>query len=102
MNQVKGQEKVAVEHLEDSKSATFSEDTEPAQQHRGIDQEIARFAAQHAVEIDDETNGRLLKLINKRVLLVMLVSENRCDLLCWTTPIGQSKRGVGRTNNGYR
>ncbi|QRV98888.1 DNA polymerase alpha subunit A [Ceratobasidium sp. AG-Ba] len=66
--------KVAIEHLEDTNSATFSEDTEPAQRHRGIDQEIAQFAAQHAVEIDEETNSRLLKLINKRVLLVMLVT----------------------------
>jgi hypothetical protein len=74
MDRTKSQDKVAVEHLEDSKSATFSEDTEPAQQNRGIDQEIAQFAAQHAVEIDEETNSRLLTLINKRVLLVMLVS----------------------------
>ncbi|KAG8739477.1 hypothetical protein FRC12_016291 [Ceratobasidium sp. 428] len=74
MNRTKSQDKVAIEHLEDSKSATFSEDTEPAQRHRGIDQEIAQFTAQHAVEIDEQTNSRLLKMINKRVLLVMLVT----------------------------
>ncbi|KAG8691523.1 hypothetical protein FRC11_002113 [Ceratobasidium sp. 423] len=74
MSQDKTQDKVAVEHLEDSKSATFSEDIEATKQHRGIDQEIAQFAAQHAVEIDEATNKRLLGLINKRVLAVMLVT----------------------------
>ncbi|KAG8737656.1 hypothetical protein FRC10_007961 [Ceratobasidium sp. 414] len=74
MDRTKSQDKVAVEHLEDSKSTTFSEDNEPAQRHQGIDQEIAQFAAQHAVEIDEQTNSRLLRMINRRVLLVMLVS----------------------------
>jgi hypothetical protein len=74
MSQDKVQDKGAVEHLEDNKSATFSEDIEATKQHRGIDQEIAQFAAQHAVEIDETTNKRLLGLINKRVLSVMLVS----------------------------
>ncbi|ELU38658.1 2-ketogluconate transporter, putative [Rhizoctonia solani AG-1 IA] len=74
MNQDKAQDKGGVEHLEDNKSATFSEDIEATKQNRGIDQEIAQFAAQHAVEIDDATNKRLLGLINKRVLTVMLVS----------------------------
>lgn len=102
MSQSKPQEKVAVEHLEDNKSATFSEDTEPAKQHRGIDQEIARFAAEHAVEIDEATNSRLLKMINKRVLAVMLVSEHY-NLPRWTMVIGQSQCGIIRsTNNGYR
>ncbi|KAJ1301039.1 hypothetical protein OPQ81_003460 [Rhizoctonia solani] len=74
MSQEKAQDKVAVEHLEDNRSATFSEDIEVTKQHRGIDQEIAQFAAQHAVEIDEATNKRLLGLINKRVLVVMLVT----------------------------
>ncbi|KAF8607267.1 MFS general substrate transporter [Ceratobasidium sp. AG-I] len=74
MDRSKDSDKVAVQHLEDTKSATFSEDTEGVQQHQGIDKEIAQFAAQHAVEIDDATNNRLLRLINKRVLLVMLVT----------------------------
>ncbi|KAF8752000.1 P-loop containing nucleoside triphosphate hydrolase protein [Rhizoctonia solani] len=58
--QDKAQDKGGVEHLEDNKSATFSEDIEATKQNRGIDQEIAQFAAQHAVEIDDATNKRLL------------------------------------------
>lgn len=73
MSQNKAQDKVAIEHLEDNKSATFSEDIE-TNKHRGIDQEIAQFAAQHAITIDEETNKRLLWKINKRVLAVMLVS----------------------------
>ncbi|KAB5593364.1 DNA polymerase alpha-associated DNA helicase A [Ceratobasidium theobromae] len=73
MSQNKAQDKVAIEHLEDNKSATFSEDIE-INKHRGIDQEIAQFAAQHAITIDEETNKRLLWKINKRVLAVMLVT----------------------------
>lgn len=83
MDRSKDADKIAVQHLEDTKSATFSEDTERVQQHQGIDKEIAQFVAQHAVEIDDATNDRLLRLINKRVLLVMLVSKQTGLMSGW-------------------
>lgn len=83
-----------MQHLEDTKSATFSEDTERVQKQQGIDQEIAQFAAQHAVEIDETTNSRLLKMINKRVLLVMLVSK-QIGLMAGWRGHSPGKVGVG-------
>ena len=39
-----------------------------------VDKEVAQYASEAIVEIDNETNKRLKKLINKRILLVMVVT----------------------------
>lgn len=39
-----------------------------------VDKEVAQYANEVIVEIDDETNKRLKKLIDKRVMAVMIVT----------------------------
>jgi hypothetical protein len=39
-----------------------------------LDPEITRFAAQGAIHIDEQTNKRLKKLIDKHVLVVLIVT----------------------------
>lgn len=39
-----------------------------------VDPEVAKYASAAAVDIDSETNKRLKRLIDKRVLLVMMVT----------------------------
>lgn len=45
-----------------------------AQHAENGDDETARYAAAHAIEIDDVTNKRLFWKINKRILVVMVVT----------------------------
>jgi hypothetical protein len=42
--------------------------------HRGIDAEVAKFAEANSITISVEENKRLVKLINKRILVFMLVT----------------------------
>lgn len=39
-----------------------------------VDQEVAKYATDTAIEIDDATNKRLRRLIDKRILVVMMVT----------------------------
>lgn len=39
-----------------------------------VDKEVAQYANEVIVEIDDETNKRLKKLIDKRIMAVMIVT----------------------------
>lgn len=45
-----------------------------AQHAENGDDETARYAAAHAIEIDDVTNKRLFWKINKRILVIMVVT----------------------------
>lgn len=39
-----------------------------------VDKEVAKYATGAAVEIDEETNKRLKKMIDRRVLVVMMIT----------------------------
>jgi hypothetical protein len=39
-----------------------------------VDKEVAQYATETAIEIDEATNKRLKRMIDKRVLLVMMVT----------------------------
>lgn len=39
-----------------------------------VDQEVAKYATDTAIEIDDATNKRLRRMIDKRILVVMMVT----------------------------
>lgn len=39
-----------------------------------VDKEVAQYANEVIIEIDDETNKRLKKMIDKRILTVMIVT----------------------------
>ena len=56
-------------HLE---AVMFEDDPKQAADAGRVDPEVAKYAAQRAVHIDDETNKRLKGLIDKRVLLIMI------------------------------
>lgn len=55
-------------HLEDAT------DIKHAADNNRVDPEVAKYASAAAIEIDNETNKRLKRMIDKRVLLVMMVT----------------------------
>ncbi|KAI8719960.1 MFS domain-containing protein [Fusarium sp. LHS14.1] len=55
-------------HLEDAT------DIKHAADNNRVDPEVAKYASAAAIEIDSETNKRLKRMIDKRVLLVMMVT----------------------------
>ena len=50
----------------------FSEPQKNHTDYSQVDKEIAKYATDGAIEIDEATNKRLKKMIDKRVLVVMM------------------------------
>jgi hypothetical protein len=66
-----GDNPVAVDHLERATRIDNELDQKHANYER-VDPEVAKYAQQVAVAIDEETNVRLRKLIDRRVLVIMI------------------------------
>lgn len=65
-----------LEHVA-SVGANATEVEEPGKNHTNydlVDREVAQYAAEARIDIDADTNSRLKKMIDKRVLVVMMVT----------------------------
>lgn len=63
------------ENQEIENVAGMNDFSEPQKNHTDysqVDKEIAKYATDGAIEIDEATNKRLKKMIDKRVLVVMM------------------------------
>ena len=63
----------SVEHVDNTSTGLDEINIAPADDHtHRVDPELAKYASQKAIVIDEATNARLKRMIDKRVLSIMI------------------------------
>lgn len=66
----------AIEHIHPDKPQVVEDEdlSKPHMNYALVDKEVAQYASETIVEVDEATNKRLKRLIDKRILTVMVVT----------------------------